>query len=157
MKNAICAAVGLIGGYLAHIFGGWDAALSTLCICMAADYITGVIVAAVFHNSPKTATGSLKSWIGFKGLCRKGMIMLFVLIGHRLDAVLGTNAIREGVIFGFLANEVLSLIENAGLMGLPLPDVIVQAVDVLANKSSKSKTSIVGPSIADATPDETEA
>lgn len=152
MKNVICAAVGMVAGYLAHIFGGWDAALSTLCICMAADYITGMIVAAVFHNSPKTATGSLKSWIGFKGLCRKGMILLFVLVGNRLDLVMGINAIREGVIFGFLANEVLSLIENAGLMGLPLPDVIVQAVDVLAKKSSKSSTPIIGPSA-----DETEA
>ena len=139
MKSAICPTIGIIGGLLANAFGGWDAPLSALCLFMLADYITGVIVAAVFHKSPKTATGSLKSWIGFKGLCRKGVILLFVLIGHRLDAVLGTNAIREGVIFGFMANEGLSLIENAGLMGVPLPDVVVKAVDALSSKSDTHK------------------
>ena len=103
---------------------------------MAADYITGIIVAAVFHKSKKTASGSLKSWVGFKGLCRKGMTLLFVLIAHRLDMTLGINLVREGVIFGFMANEALSLIENAGLMGVPLPQVIINAVDVLSKKSS---------------------
>ena len=102
---------------------------------MAADYISGIIVAAVFHKSKKTASGSLKSWVGFKGLCRKGMTLLFVLVGHRLDMTLGVNLVREGVIYGFMANEALSLIENAGLMGVPLPKVIINAVDVLAKKS----------------------
>lgn len=136
MKTAICTAVGVIGGYLAQMLGGWDAALSTLGVFMAADYLTGILVAAVFHKSPKTESGTLQSQIGFKGLCRKGTILLFVLVGNRLDMVLGTNAIREGVIFGFMANEALSLIENAGLMGVPLPDVIVKAVDALSEKSS---------------------
>ena len=135
MKTAICTAAGLIGGLLANALGGWDAALSTLCIFMLADYITGVIVAAVFHKSTKTETGTLKSWVGFKGLCRKGMILLLVLVGNRLDLVMGTNAIREGVIFGFMANECLSVIENAGLMGMKMPAVITNAVDVLAKKA----------------------
>lgn len=135
MKNTICTIIGVVGGVIANAFGGWDSALTTLCILMLADYISGVIVAGVFHKSSKTESGSLKSWEGFKGLCKKGMILLIVLIGHRLDLAVGTNAIREGVIFGFMANECLSVIENAGLMGIPLPAVITNAVDVLTNKS----------------------
>ena len=139
MKTTFIAAFGVVGGAITAALGGWDAALSTLCIFMMADYITGVIVAAVFHKSAKTETGSLKSWEGFKGLCRKGVILLFVLIGTRLDIVLGVDYIRDGIIYGFMANESLSLIENAGLMGVPLPDVVVKAVDILS-KGSKNTT-----------------
>ena len=138
MKEWIVAVVGIAGAALTAALGGWDAALSTLCIFMLADYITGVIVAAVFHKSSKTTTGSLKSWEGFKGLCRKCVVILFVLIANRLDIVLGVDYIRDGVIYGFMANEGLSLIENAGLMGVPLPDVVVKAVDVLSKKSDNS-------------------
>ena len=141
MKTAICTAFGIVCAFITNALGGWDAALSTLCIFMAADYLTGIIVAAVFHKSKKTASGSLKSWVGFKGLCRKGMTLLFVLIAHRLDMTLGINLVREGVIFGFMANEALSLIENAGLMGVPLPQVIVNAVDVLSKKSNSTTVS----------------
>lgn len=137
MKFSFMTACGVVGGIITAALGGWDAALSTLCIFMLADYITGVIVAAVFHKSAKTETGSLKSWEGFKGLCRKGVILLFVLIGTRLDMVLSVDYIRDGIIYGFMANEGLSLIENAGLMGVPLPDVVVKAVDILS-KGSKN-------------------
>lgn len=136
MKEWIIAAVGVTGGAITAALGGWDAALSALCIFMLADYITGVIVAGVFHKSAKTESGSLKSWEGFKGLCRKGVVILFVLIAHRLDIVIGVDYIRDGVIYGFMANEGLSLIENAGLMGVPLPEVVVKAVDILSKKST---------------------
>ena len=92
--------------------------------------------AAVFHKSTKTASGSLKSWIGFKGLCKKGMILLMVLIAHRLDLALGMNYIREAVIIGFTTNEAISIVENAGLMGIPLPPVLRRAIDVLTEKSN---------------------
>lgn len=138
MKEWIMAAVGVTGGALTAALGGWDAALSTLCIFMLADYITGIVVAGVFHKSAKTESGSLKSWEGFKGLCRKCVVILFVLIANRLDIVLGVDYIRDGVIYGFMANEGLSLIENAGLMGVPLPDVVVKAVDVLSKKSDST-------------------
>lgn len=80
MKEYFCTAVGLIGGAIASLYGGWDAALQTLIICMAVDYITGLIVAGVFHASPKTKTGTLESRAGWKGLCRKGMSLLIVLV-----------------------------------------------------------------------------
>ena len=139
MRNAFCTALGLLGSLIAGAFGGWDAALTTLVIFMAVDYVSGVIVAAVFHKSTKTATGSLKSWIGFKGLCKKCMVLLMVLIAHRLDLAIGAAYIREAVIIGFTANEGLSIIENAGLMGIPLPKVITKAVDALSDKSEVNK------------------
>lgn len=135
MKEGICTFVGLVGSFIASLFGGWDAGLSTLLIFMSVDYVSGLIVAGVFHKSNKTNTGSLESKAGWKGLCRKCMILLFVLVAYRLDLVIGTNYIRDAVIIAFIANELISLVENAGLMGVPLPEVITKAVDVLQKKS----------------------
>ena len=134
MKQTLCAIWGLIGSVIASFFGGWDAGLATLLIFMAIDYVSGLIVAGVFHTSNKTDTGALESRAGFKGLCRKGMTLLFVLVAYRLDLVIGTNYIRDAVIIAFIANETISLVENAGLMGLPLPAVITKAIDVLQKK-----------------------
>ena len=135
MKQTLCAIWGLIGSAIASLFGGWDAGLTTLLIFMAIDYVSGLVVAGVFHTSNKTNTGSLESRAGWKGLCRKCMTLLFVLVAYRLDLVIGTNYIRDAVIIAFIANETISLVENAGLMGLPLPAVITKAVDVLQKKS----------------------
>ena len=134
MKQTLCAIWGLIGSAIASLFGGWDAGLATLLIFMAIDYMSGLIVAGVFHTSNKTDSGALESRAGFKGLCRKGMTLLFVLVAYRLDLVIGTNYIRDAVIIAFIANETISLVENAGLMGLPLPAVITKAIDVLQKK-----------------------
>lgn len=134
MKKTICAIWGIAGSAIASLFGGWDAGLATLLIFMAIDYMSGLIVAGVFHTSNKTDSGALESRAGFKGLCRKGMTLLFVLVAYRLDLVIGTNYIRDAVIIAFIANETISLVENAGLMGLPLPAVITKAIDVLQKK-----------------------
>lgn len=136
MKNGICTAVGVVGGFVASMFGGWDAALTTLILFMVIDFISGLVVAGVFHNSTKSETGTLQSFAGWKGLCRKCMTLLFVLIAHRLDLAIGVTYIRDTVIIGFIVNELISIIENAGLMGLPLPEVITQAIDILKKKDN---------------------
>ena len=135
MKEMICTALGVVGSAIASFFGGWDAGLATLLIFMGLDYISGLIVAGVFHKSNKTDTGSLESKAGWKGICRKCMTLIFVLVAYRLDLVIGTNYIRDAVIIAFIANETISLVENAGLMGLPLPAVITKAVDILQKKT----------------------
>lgn len=140
MKNTICTIVGIIGSFIASMFGGWTASLTTLLIFMGIDYLTGLIVAGVFHNSPKTDTGALESRAGFKGLIRKVMILLFVLIGYRLDLAVGTTYIRDAVCIAFIANELLSIVENAGLMGIPIPAVITNAIDILKKKEITDKT-----------------
>lgn len=135
MKNGICTIVGVVGSFIASLFGGWDTALVTLMIFMAVDYITGLVVAGVFHKSPKTDGGTLESWAGWKGLCRKGMTLLVVLVACRLDLIMGSNFIRDATIIAFIANETISIIENAGLMGAPIPGVLVKAIEVLKQKA----------------------
>lgn len=137
MKNTLCTVFGAVGGIIAAAIGGCDAALITLIIFMTVDFISGLVVAGVFHNSRKSATGALESKAGWKGLSRKCMTMLFVLIAHRLDLMLGIEYVRGAVIIGFAANELLSIVENAGLMGLPLPDAVIRAVDLLKKKSEE--------------------
>lgn len=137
MKSGICIAAGIVGSAIAALFGGWDEALVTLVIFMVIDYVSGLIVAGVFHASKKTESGTLESHAGWKGLCRKGVTLLFVLVAHRLDMAIGVDYIRNAVIIGFMANELISIVENAGLMGIPLPKVIQNAIDILTEKSEK--------------------
>ena len=135
MKASICAGVGVVGGAVAALFGGWDEALATLIIFMAIDYFSGLVVAGVFHASKKSESGALESRAGFKGLCRKAIALLFVLIAARLDLIMGVTYVRDAVVIGFVANELISIVENAGLMGIPLPKAITKAVDVLTSKA----------------------
>ena len=137
IKNMLCAVFGVIGASISKLFGGWDAALTTLIIFMAIDYASGIIVAGVFHKSSKSDTGGLNSHIGWQGICRKGITLAIVLIACRLDLLIGTSYIKDGVIIAFCANELISIVENAGLMGLPIPDVIKKAIDVLKERSSE--------------------
>lgn len=139
MKNGLCTIVGTVGGFIASLFGGWDTALATLLIFMAVDYATGLIVAGVFHKSQKTENGALESRAGWKGLCRKGTSLLVVLVAYRLDLVIGSNFVKDATIIAFIANETISIIENAGLMGAPIPAVIVKAIDVLKQKADDSQ------------------
>lgn len=136
MKNAICTAFGIVGSLIASAFGGWTASLTTLLIFMGIDYISGLIVAGVFHKSPKTETGSLESRAGFKGLIRKATILLLVLVGYRLDIAVGSSYIKDAVCIAFIVNEVISIVENAGLMGLPVPAALIKAVDILKKKGA---------------------
>lgn len=137
LKTMICTGIGIVGSTVAAAFGGWDAAMITLVSMMVIDYLTGVLVAGVFHNSPKTENGTLESKAGWKGLCRKGMTLLIVLVAARLDIILGTGFIRDAVVIGYIANETISIIENAGLMGVPIPEAIKKAIEVLQQKGSE--------------------
>ena len=139
MKNTVCATIGMCGSVIASAFGGWSASLTTLLIFMLIDYLTGLVLAGVFHKSPKTATGGLESKAGWKGLIRKCTMLLFVLIGYRLDLAVGTTYIRDAVCIAFMVNELISIVENAGLMGLPIPSVIKDGIEVLKHKSETKK------------------
>lgn len=140
MKLKICSVLGAAGSVIAGFFGGWDTGLVTLIICMAADYGSGLLVAGLFHKSSKTETGTLESKTCWQGLCKKCMTLVFVLVAYRIDLVIGTNYIRDTVIIGFIINELISLVENAGLMGLPLPAAVNDAIDILQKKGKVGKT-----------------
>lgn len=137
MKTMIFTAIGAVGSFIAGLFGGWDASIITLLIVMAIDFISGLVVAGVFHKSNKTQNGALESRAGWKGLCKKVMTLFLVVIANRLDVQMGTSYIRDGVCIAFICNEVLSIVENAGLMGLPIPAVIKNAIELLKNKNSQ--------------------
>ena len=141
-KQMICTSAGAVGGFIASAFGGFDAAMITLLIFMTADYITELLVAGVFHASPKSETGALESKAGFKGLVRKGMTLLFVLIACRLDMILCVNYIRDAVCIAFIVNELISIVENGGLMGVPIPDPIMDAIEVLKKKGDDDGNNI---------------
>jgi toxin secretion/phage lysis holin len=129
----------MVGSLIASAFGGWSASLTTLLILMLIDYVTGLVVAGVFHKSPKTASGGLESKAGMKGLIRKCTMLLFVLIGHRLDIAVGTTYIRDAVCIAFMVNELISIVENSGLMGLPIPSAITNAIEILKHKNEPKK------------------
>lgn len=134
MKEMLCTAAGLLGAAAAWLFGGWDAALLGLIICMAADYISGSIVALVFHKSRKTANGAYDSGYGLRGLCKKGLMLLFVVVAVQADRLLGADYVRDAVCIGFCVNEILSIVENLGLAGVPLPNAVTNALEQLRSK-----------------------
>ena len=136
-KAAVMTGAGVIGGMISQAFGGWDAALITLLIFMAIDYISGLIVAGVFQASDKSETGALNSAACWQGLLKKGMKLVIVLVAARLDVVLGTVFVRDAVVIAYVVNETISIIENAGLMGLPVPDVIMSAIEQLQGKNEQ--------------------
>ena len=133
MKETICTIVGVVGSFIAGLFGGWDTSLITLLLFMGIDYITGLAVAAC-GKSPKSDTGRLSSKIGWRGLAKKCVSLLLVLVAVRLDITLGTSYIRDAVCIAFTVNELISITENAGLLGIPLPTVITKAIDLLQSK-----------------------
>ena len=134
MKDWICTAVGMVGAAAAWAFGGWDAALMALVICMAVDYISGSLVALVFHKSNKTVTGAYDSRYGLKGLCKKGLMLLFVVVAVQADRLLGADYVRDAVCIGFCVNEMISIVENLGHAGIPLPQAVINALDQLQSK-----------------------
>lgn len=134
MKEVYTTAMGVLGGVIGALIGGWDSALTTLIIFMVIDYITGLIVAGVFKNSTKTESGALSSNVGFKGICKKGVMLLVVTVGYRVDLTMGTTIIKDAVVMAFIGNELISFAENLGLMGVPLPTALSKAIEVLKNK-----------------------
>ncbi len=110
------------------LFGEFDVPLQTLILFMAIDYFTGLVVAGVFKNSLKSDDGRLASKACFKGLIKKIMMLLFVLIAYRLDLLAGTNIVRNTTITALIVNEVISINENAVLMGVDVPKIITETI-----------------------------
>lgn len=125
---------GAIGAFIAQLLGGWTSDMQTLGVLMIVDILMGFAIAAFWKKSGKSITGALNSISMWKGLCRKGMSLLIVLVAHQLDMTMGTEYIRSAVIIAFIVNELISIVENAGIMGVPIPAVITRAIEVLKKK-----------------------
>lgn len=139
MKSAILGTIGAVGSGIAYAFGGWDTSIATLLIFMLIDYISGLVVAGVFHKSTKTASGALSSKTCWQGLAKKCMTLVFVIVGNRLDMMLGSTYIRDAICIAFVVNELISIIENGKLMGIPIPAVLDKAIDLLNGKTGGDK------------------
>lgn len=139
IKDYFIAALAFCGAGIAQLFGGWSAGLTTLVVFMCVDYATGIIVAGIFKKSSKTKSGALESRAGWYGICRKVISLLMVLVACRLDLIIGSDYIRDAAVIAFTVNETISIVENAGLMGIPIPAVIKKAVEILREKSDDTK------------------
>ena len=138
MKNIIRLVLAALSWGAASVLdarGGWDHLSIALAVAMGIDYATGVACAAIWHRSPKSATGALESRAGLKGLFRKAGIVVCCILAARLSLLVGTSAIRDSAIIFFVCNETLSIIENLGIMGVPFPPAVKQAIDALRDKS----------------------
>ena len=126
------------GAIVTALIGEWDGAIITLLLFMAADWLSGLVVAGVFHKSPKSKNGALESRVGLKGLCRKGAMLLCVLVAYRLDLMAGLHGVlRTGAIVALVCNEALSILENIGLMGVQYPAIIDKVIRQLLGKKGK--------------------
>ena len=136
IKTEFLATVGVAGGFVASLLGGWDTALQTLLVFMLIDIVTGWAV-AITGKSPKTTTGGLYSQANFIGLVKKGVMLMLVWMATQLDIATGLDFIRAGVVLSFAFNEGLSITENAGLLGVPLPRQLTEALELLKKQKGE--------------------
>ena len=127
-----------VAGAIAGLFGEWSTMLTILVVAMAIDYVSGWIV-ALCGKSPKTESGGLSSKVGFIGIAKKGFIMLLVLLATLLDRAIGndTYVFQSSLVLYYIANEGLSILENAALMGVPFPDKLKKALESLREREEK--------------------
>lgn len=138
-KNYFSAVFGICSGYIINLFGGWSASLTTLIIFMVIDYITGIIQ-AILGKSLKSENGKLNSKVGFKGISKKVLMLLMVVVGRRIDITFNITYVREMIILSYIMNEFISIIENLSTLGiekLPIFDKIVLLIKSEVNKNNE--------------------
>ena len=133
MEKYFNAIVAVLATFFTYLFGSWDLALQVLIVFMVLDYLTGVLHAYLI--------GQLSSEVGFKGLVKKCMILVVLIIGVMLDRILGTGTwvFRTLVCYFYIANEGISLLENVGNIGIPIPNKIRNALEQLNKDDEESQ------------------
>lgn len=113
-----------LGQSALRLLGGWDNTLRLLVAMMAMDYVSGLIVAAM-GRSPKTAAGFVDSRAGMRGLLRKGLILMVLAVAAQIDATVDSAFVRAATAWFYIVNEAISIVENAALAGLTLPEKLL--------------------------------
>ncbi len=133
LMNAVQFTIAAIGGYVGYFLGGCDGFLYALLAFITLDYITGVMLAIVERK--------LSSEIGFKGIFKKVLILVMVAVGYILDSkIIGNgSAIRTAVIFFYISNEGISILENSSKLGLPIPEKLKQILNQVGDEDEKIK------------------
>lgn len=130
MRYYVDLIIGIIGSFISYLFGGWNTMIQTLLLFMVLDYLTGIIVAGVFHKSSKSASGALSSKAGFKGLAKKIVILIVICLTYRIDIMLNlNNTLYSIVVIAYITNESISILENAMAMGIPVPKKLEEAIE----------------------------
>ncbi len=130
-KDLVKYVAAMGGSFITYLFGGWAALIQILVAFVVIDYITGVLAAGV--------NGKLNSNIGLKGIAKKVFIFIIVACGHLVDNAMGTqDIVRDAAIYFYIANELLSILENAGEIGLPVPDILKNSIDSLKGNEKDS-------------------
>ena len=137
MKDIFCWGCACVSSAILYLVGDITMPFIILLVFICTDYITGLILSGIFKKSKKTESGGLSSEIGFKGIIKKVCIIICVIVANLLDTALGTNYIRNVVIISFMTNEVISIIENLGLIGVKIPKAITNAIDILKKKEDE--------------------
>ena len=130
MKNYLSLLVGTIGTFIVNIYGGWSNALTTLVIFMIIDYLSA-IVQGIMGKSLKSKNGKLNSTVGFKGIFKKIMVLLMVLVGHRIDVTFNLTYVKDIITLSYICNEFISIIENLTYIGmdkLPIFDKVAKLI-----------------------------
>ncbi len=134
----ICAAGGTVLTWLAYLLGGWDAALSIMFMAMGLDYFTGILCALMGHSS-KTPSGRFLSSVAYRGLTKKLMMLVIVAVATMVDRLVGTDGVCRLAAIGFyVANEGMSVIENASAMGVPFPKGLLDTLERLRKRSDSA-------------------
>lgn len=130
VEATIGGITGMFGGLIAALYGAWTHALNVLLIAMTIDYLTGVLAAAISPHK------KIDYKVGVKGIAKKATILLIVAMGHLADEVLGTNMVMMAITYAYLCNEGLSIIENAEVAGVPVPNVVKMAYQTIGEKGN---------------------
>lgn len=142
MYVSALAVTSALGAWAVEALGGWDNSLQTLIAFMAIDYVLGILIALIWHKSQKTADGRFESHASLKGLIRKFSVLIIVFIAVKLDMVMHDSGyVRTAVIMFFITNEGFSIIENLGIMGVPMPEVIKDAFAAIKKQSELNSDS----------------
>jgi len=136
MRDGFLTALGIMFGVVGSFFSQWDSLIVTLVVFMAIDFVTGFVAASVFKVS-KHGKAGLESKVCWKGLYKKGVALLICLMAAYFDQLLGTSFVHRAVAIGFIVSESISIVENAGLMGVPIPAQLKDAIAILKYKAKE--------------------
>lgn len=131
VKQVISLVIGALTTGLLKVIGEPTQDLKILLLLMVIDLIVGFTVSAVWHKSSKTKSGKVSSKVMFKGIVKKILTLVLVVVAYQIDILLGYNVIRHVTIIAFIVQEIISIIENIAITGIKTPDIITKALDVL--------------------------
>ena len=146
VKQVISLVIGTLTTGLMKIIGEPTQDLKILLLLMVVDLIVGFTVSAVWHKSSKTKSGKVSSKVMFKGIVKKILTLVLVIVSYQIDILLGYDVIRHVAIIAFIVQEIISIIENITITGIKAPDIITKALDVL-ERSVKDEFSDSGKSL----------